>query len=140
MGGTMKRTLDEIIREPVFFERNRVYRVYRGGKLFHDLFGDEPRDGHYPEEWIASDVRALNERKKGDDLTPYGCAGLCLPHRSCDRHACLCSRRTDGIPWKRRFLLGNGYHIRDGYVDCLQDDSDHQRTAIGGGFGSGFRT
>lgn len=63
----MKRTLDEIIREPVFFERNRVYRVYRGGKLFHDLFGDEPRDGHYPEEWIASDVRALNERENGGE-------------------------------------------------------------------------
>jgi len=45
---------------PVFFERNRVFRVYTGGKLFHDFFGDEDRDGHKPEEWIASSVMALN--------------------------------------------------------------------------------
>ena len=45
---------------PIFFERNRVFRVYRGGKLFHDFFGDEDRDGSYPEEWVASQVKALN--------------------------------------------------------------------------------
>lgn len=45
---------------PVFFERNRVFRVYTGGMLFHDFFGDKPKDGSYPEEWIASSVRALN--------------------------------------------------------------------------------
>lgn len=45
---------------PVFFERNRVARVYDGGKLFADFFGDEPVDGKQPEEWIASTVRAIN--------------------------------------------------------------------------------
>lgn len=45
---------------PVFFERNRVFRVYEGGKLFGDFFGDEPADGNYPEEWVASTVRAMN--------------------------------------------------------------------------------
>ncbi len=45
---------------PVFFKRNRVSRVYRGGLLFHDFFGDPPEDGSEPEEWIASTVRALN--------------------------------------------------------------------------------
>ena len=49
-----------IVNYPVFFERNRVFRVYDGGKLFHDFFGDEPKDGKYPEEWIASTVKALN--------------------------------------------------------------------------------
>jgi mannose-6-phosphate isomerase len=43
---------------PVFFERNRVARVYRGGKLFHDFFGDPPEDGLLPEEWVDSTVRA----------------------------------------------------------------------------------
>lgn len=47
--------------EPVFFEKNRVGRVYTGGKLFHGFFGDEAKDGFLPEEWIASSVKALNK-------------------------------------------------------------------------------
>jgi mannose-6-phosphate isomerase len=50
----------DMASNPVFFERNRVFRVYRGGKLFHGFFGDEDMDGNYPEEWIASGVKALN--------------------------------------------------------------------------------
>lgn len=50
-----------MILTPVFFERNRVGRVYIGGKLFADFFGDEPEDGYLPEEWIASAVKALNK-------------------------------------------------------------------------------
>jgi len=49
-----------MVKRPVFFERNRVWRVYTGGKLFEGLWGDEPIDNFYPEEWIASSVRALN--------------------------------------------------------------------------------
>lgn len=55
-----------MITEPIFFERNRVGRVYTGGKLFADLFGDEAADGYEPEEWIASNVRALNKISKGE--------------------------------------------------------------------------
>jgi mannose-6-phosphate isomerase len=51
----------EDLAHPLFFNRNRVFRVYTGGALFHELFGDEPVDGNHPEEWIASKVRALNE-------------------------------------------------------------------------------
>ena len=47
--------------KPVFFEKNRVFRVYTGGKLFAEFFGDDSTDGFYPEEWVASSVRALNE-------------------------------------------------------------------------------
>lgn len=46
---------------PIFFKRNRVGRVYTGGRLFHGFFGDADADGFFPEEWIASSVRALNE-------------------------------------------------------------------------------
>jgi len=49
------------LQGPLFFERNRVFRVYEGGKLFHDFFGDEAVDGNLPEEWIASKVKALNK-------------------------------------------------------------------------------
>ena len=52
--------------EPIFFERNRVARVYMGGKLFGEFFGDEPKDGFFPEEWIASSVRALNKNSAGE--------------------------------------------------------------------------
>lgn len=46
---------------PVFFERNRVFRVYKGGKLFANFFSDNSEDGNYPEEWVVSSVHALNE-------------------------------------------------------------------------------
>lgn len=46
---------------PVFFRRNRVFRVYLGGKLFHDFLGDAPVDGMEPEEWVCSSVRAIND-------------------------------------------------------------------------------
>ncbi len=46
--------------KPVFFRRNRVFRVYLGGKLYHDFLGDAPVDSNEPEEWICSSVRAIN--------------------------------------------------------------------------------
>jgi mannose-6-phosphate isomerase len=55
------------LQSPLFFERNRVFRVYQGGKLFHDFFGDEAVDGNIPEEWIASKVKALNKEMKCPD-------------------------------------------------------------------------
>lgn len=47
--------------EPIFFEKNRVFRIYTGGKLFSEFFSDDSTDGYYPEEWVASSVKALNE-------------------------------------------------------------------------------
>ncbi len=51
----------KIASNPIFFEKNRVFRVYLGGKLFSDFFGDDSEDGFYPEEWICSSTKALNE-------------------------------------------------------------------------------
>ena len=45
---------------PVFFRRNRVFRVYLGGKLFHELMGDPAEDSNEPEEWVCSNVHAFN--------------------------------------------------------------------------------
>ena len=50
-----------MVNKPIFFEKNRVARVYTGGKLFDKLTGDGSVDGFYPEEWIASAVRAMNK-------------------------------------------------------------------------------
>ena len=69
----MKHTIEptimkiEKLQSPLFFERNRVFRVYEGGKLFHDFFGDEAVDGNLPEEWIASKVKALNKEMRHPD-------------------------------------------------------------------------
>ena len=52
-------------QRPVFFNRNRVYRVYLGGKLFHGFLGDKDEDGFYPEEWVASTVHAMNANSAG---------------------------------------------------------------------------
>lgn len=53
--------MNKFYEQPLFFEKNRVYRVYKGGKLFADFFGDDSEDGNYPEEWVVSTVHALNE-------------------------------------------------------------------------------
>ena len=62
--------IEKIINNPVFFERNRVYRVYRGGSLFNSFFGDKKENSFYPEEWIASTVHALGTPH--DDVPGYG--------------------------------------------------------------------
>ncbi len=60
------RTMQEIASNPIFFERNRVFRVYRGGMLFHKFFGDAAEDGNLPEEWVASSVKAMNKVSAGE--------------------------------------------------------------------------
>lgn len=61
----------ELTQKPIFFERNRVWRLYKGGMLFHDLMGEPREDGNWPEEWLASTVEALNEThsKPGEGLS-----------------------------------------------------------------------
>ena len=49
----------KIYEKPLFFEKNRVYRVYTGGKLLGSFVNDGSADSFYPEEWIASSVQAL---------------------------------------------------------------------------------
>lgn len=51
----------EILKRPVFFTANRVWRCYQGGALL-DKFAGRPHgtDGHFPEEWLASATRADN--------------------------------------------------------------------------------
>ena len=51
----------DIVGNLMFFNRNRVGRIYTGGKLFAGFFGDDPVDNFQPEEWVCSTVPALNE-------------------------------------------------------------------------------
>lgn len=60
----MKSINKKFFEGPIFFEKNRVGRVYTGGALFSRFFGDNSTDGFEPEEWVASNVIALNKVPK----------------------------------------------------------------------------
>lgn len=62
----MTEMIQELLTSPLFFEKNRVGRVYTGGALFADFFGDDSTDGYEPEEWVVSSVTALNKESKGE--------------------------------------------------------------------------
>lgn len=49
------------LNKPLFFKKNRVWRIYTGGSQFASFFGDDSTEGYYPEEWVCSCVKALNE-------------------------------------------------------------------------------
>ena len=57
------------LARPLLFAPNRVWRCYTGGRLLDRFVGNERRaDGHFPEDWLASTVRALNgEHSQGPD-------------------------------------------------------------------------
>ena len=56
----------DMFHEPIFFERNRVFRIYLGGKGYHKFLGDENKDSFFPEEWICSKVKAINPKYFGE--------------------------------------------------------------------------
>ncbi len=63
------KDIKQIIKEPIFFERNRVYRIYKGGMPYKELFNDgfdDGTDNMFPEEWIASKVKAINPKYFGE--------------------------------------------------------------------------
>ena len=37
--------IKDLVKQPIFFERNRVYRIYKGGKPYKELFNDGFDDG-----------------------------------------------------------------------------------------------
>lgn len=57
----MSESIKSILQNPIFFEQNRVGRVYLGGAGFADFFGDDSTDGFEPEEWVVSSVKAINK-------------------------------------------------------------------------------
>lgn len=59
-------SIDKLVFEPIFFERNRVFRVYLGGMTYHDIFKtDKEEDTLFPEEWVCSKVKAINPKYFG---------------------------------------------------------------------------
>jgi len=63
----MNLTIPDIL----FFESNRVWRTYPGGKNLDRKEGlDHPEDSHFPEDWIGSTTRAVNKGR--EHLTEEG--------------------------------------------------------------------
>ena len=63
------KDIKQIVKEPIFFERNRVYRIYKGGMPYKNIFNDGYDDGTdnmFPEEWVASKVKAINPKYFGE--------------------------------------------------------------------------
>lgn len=63
------KDIKQIVKEPIFFERNRVYRIYKGGKPYKEIFNDgfdDGTDNMFPEEWVASKVKAINPKYFGE--------------------------------------------------------------------------
>src|SRR6056297_1723188 len=52
---------ENILKKPIKLKNNRVYRTYIGGKFIDEMTGgNEMKDNHFPEDWIASVVEARN--------------------------------------------------------------------------------
>ena len=66
-----RKFMKEYTQSPIFFNRNRVYRVYTGGWLMEQFLNQTGEDNNFPEEWIASTVHAANNvnAKKDDGLS-----------------------------------------------------------------------
>ncbi len=46
---------------PIVLQSNRVWRTYQGGMKIEQWQGQsDPRDSSFPEEWVASTVKASN--------------------------------------------------------------------------------
>lgn len=63
--------MEKVLSQPIFFNRNRVFRVYTGGMPYQEFFNDkngydDGKDGYFPEEWVASNVKAINEKSFGE--------------------------------------------------------------------------
>ena len=51
----------ELLKSPIFFKPNRVWRCYIGGSLMDTYMGKEEHvDGHFPEDWLGSTTIAIN--------------------------------------------------------------------------------
>ena len=75
----------------LFLSPNRVWRTYTGGKKLDMLENIEnPKDDHFPEDWIGSTTRALNKGR--EHLTEEGLSKITLEDKTislknlCEQH------------------------------------------------------
>jgi len=54
-----------MIPDILFFTQNRVWRTYLGGRTLNEIAGNEDlSDSHFPEDWIGSTIRAVNQGRE----------------------------------------------------------------------------
>ncbi len=69
--------MEQYCKCPLLLESTRVWRTYSGGKKIEAWQGkEEPRDGEFPEEWVASVVNARNTGR--EHLTEEGLSKVLL--------------------------------------------------------------
>jgi len=65
----------------LFFEPNRVWRTYPGGRELDRMEGIEnPTDTHFPEDWVGSTTRAVNKGR--EHLTEEGLSKVVIDDAS----------------------------------------------------------
>ncbi len=61
----MTVSYSKLSQEPIRLESNRVWRTYSGGKTIETWQGlANPQDSEFPEEWVASLIRARNSGRE----------------------------------------------------------------------------
>jgi Phosphomannose isomerase len=59
-------------------EPTRVWRVYKGGKLLEEWHSAQnPQDGNFPEEWVASSIKARNPNR--ENIPEEGLSRVSMP-------------------------------------------------------------
>ncbi|MDX2431835.1 MAG: class I mannose-6-phosphate isomerase [Bacteroides sp.] len=92
-----------IIPGILFFEPNRVWRTYPGGKILDQMEGrDQPGDSHFPEDWIGSTTRAINKGR--ENLTEEGLSKLNIAGETMTLKS-LCEKAPQAMLGARHFNL-----------------------------------
>ena len=112
------KDIERLLTEPIFFERNRVYRIYKGGLPYKQFFNDGFDDGvdnFFPEEWIASSVKAINPKY-------FACMEVALP--SIDRQSAIADLNALALKEGRllRRLADEKKRYCDFIINTLQTD------------------
>ena len=85
-------------------KENRVWRLYRGGRLLDELHGRPGADGHFPEDWLASVVEAVNPDRPGRPAHE-GLSEALLP---------------GGSTAFLRDLIGNSFNVLTKFLDSAE--------------------
>ncbi len=85
----------------LFLETNRVWRTYPGGMKLDQMAGiDNPKDSHFPEDWIGSTTRAVNKGR--EHLTDEGLSKVKIDDETMTLKS-LCEKEPLAILGKQHF-------------------------------------
>jgi len=89
------------IPDILFFKPNRVWRTYQGGKMLDILEGvQNPKDDHFPEDWIGSTTRAVNKGR--EHLTEEGLSKVSIDEEKLTLKE-LCEKQPEALLGREHF-------------------------------------